>query len=241
MDKKEKAYSYFYLDAFKELGNMGAGHAASSLSGLTSRSVHVSVPEVKVLPLSELDKEIGGSNIVIGNITQIKDEMEEINGFIYIFFPKKSAYNVVDMLLGLDLGTTKDLDEMGESAISEVCNILTSSFCDAFADFLGISILPSPPKFCEDMSGALLDYILAITTDEVHDDTVVVFLTRFKCVDDSNEDSCPIEVKDENITVNSTIKDREFGFDCYLIFFPGKSMDNIIKLLVKKYEYYNNS
>jgi len=233
MDKKEM--SYFYLDAFKELGNIGAGHAASSLSGLTSRSVQVSVPEVKILLLNELDDEIGGSNIVIGNITQIKDEMSEINGFIYIFFPKESAYNVVDMLLGLDLGTTNDLDEMGESAISEVCNILTSSFCDAFADFLGVSILPSPPKFCEDMSGALLDYILAVTMEEVPDDNVVVFLTRFKCVDDLGDAGCSVAVGD-----NSVINDKEFRFDCYLIFFPGKSMSKIIDLLVKKYEYYNN-
>jgi len=227
MDKEEKLY--YYLDAFKELGNMGAGRAASSLSELTSSSVQVSVPEVKILQLNEIDNEIGGINIVIGNITQIKSDTDDITGFIYLFFPKKSAYNVVDMLLGLENGTTKDLDEMGESAISEVCNILTSSFCDAFADFLGISILPSPPKFCEDMSGALLDYILAVTIEEVSDDKIVVFLTRFKCVENS-EDCLP------SIEDGDTINDNEeFGFDCYLLFFPGKSMSRLIELIKTKY------
>ena len=34
------------LDALKELGNIGAGHAATSLSQLLDRTIEISVPKI---------------------------------------------------------------------------------------------------------------------------------------------------------------------------------------------------
>lgn len=82
------------------------------------------------------------------------------------------------------------------------------------------------------MSGALLDNILAFTLDEVSDDKVIVFFTKFKCIEEL-DGGCSIEVG-----YNSTTNGTKFEFDCYLAFFPGKSMDKIIELLIKKYGYF---
>lgn len=39
----------FYLDIFKEIGNIGAGNAATSLSKLINKKVNMEVPRVKTL------------------------------------------------------------------------------------------------------------------------------------------------------------------------------------------------
>jgi len=39
-----------HLDVFKEIGNIGAAHAASALAGLLDRRISMSVPEASVLP-----------------------------------------------------------------------------------------------------------------------------------------------------------------------------------------------
>ena len=47
------------LDALKEVANIGAGHAATALSQLTSRTIMINVPEVNVRPLEEVPELLG--------------------------------------------------------------------------------------------------------------------------------------------------------------------------------------
>ena len=49
-----------YLDALKEIGNIGAGTAATSLSKLLNRRVNMNVPEIKILSFNEVETVVGG-------------------------------------------------------------------------------------------------------------------------------------------------------------------------------------
>lgn len=42
------------LDALKEMGNIGAGNAATSISMMLDKKVDINVPDVKLIPLSKL-------------------------------------------------------------------------------------------------------------------------------------------------------------------------------------------
>ena len=46
-------YTEIELDALRELANIGAGNAATSLSGLLGRSIDVAVPNACALPLAD--------------------------------------------------------------------------------------------------------------------------------------------------------------------------------------------
>ena len=50
----------FQLDAIREVGNIGAGHAATVLSQLLNKRVAMSVPKVNILPLAEACDVVGG-------------------------------------------------------------------------------------------------------------------------------------------------------------------------------------
>jgi chemotaxis protein CheC len=144
------------LDVLKELGNIGTGHAATSLSKLLNKDVYLSVPEVKVGEIKNLSNEFIGE-IVAGVIIALQDLEEKKSGYLYIMFPEKSARKIAGDLFGMD-----ELDEeMYASTIMEVGNILSSSFCDASADFMDIILLPSPPSFAEDVPTAVIDSVVS--------------------------------------------------------------------------------
>ena len=46
-------------DAIQELGNIGAAHAATTLSQMLMSPVEMSVPKIKMIDISQLDQYIG--------------------------------------------------------------------------------------------------------------------------------------------------------------------------------------
>ena len=74
--------------------------------------------------------------------------------------PQKSAFYLVDTLLGKPKGATKTLDGMDESALKEIGNILSGAYLNAFFNFTHISMLPSIPAMTMDMAGAILNVVL---------------------------------------------------------------------------------
>ena len=50
----------FELDILKELGSIGTGNAATALSGVLSKKVKMSLPEVKIMDFNKAIYEFGG-------------------------------------------------------------------------------------------------------------------------------------------------------------------------------------
>jgi len=136
--------SGFEKDVLREIGNMGASYSANSLSEIMNKKVEIRVPDFDVLPLEEFPNVVGGGEeIVAGILVKFNGD---ISGYLMLFYQLKYALNLADLLLGKELGTTKELDEMDISAIQEVGNILGSHFVNTFSDFLGFKIYVSPPN-----------------------------------------------------------------------------------------------
>src|SRR5699024_11992951 len=56
----EKKLSHMQKDVLREIGNIGAGNAATSMSQLINKDVTMEVPSVKVVSINEMMEEIGG-------------------------------------------------------------------------------------------------------------------------------------------------------------------------------------
>lgn len=56
------------LDLLKEVGNIGAGHAATALSTMIEKTIEMNVPKVKILPFSEIEEFLGGEDQVMVGI-----------------------------------------------------------------------------------------------------------------------------------------------------------------------------
>ena len=164
----------FQLDALREIGNIGSGHAATALSTLLQRRINMSVPEVWAVPFEQVSVIVGQLDMPQATI-YVKVE-GEAPGKAVFFFPVESAEIVVQVLFGSNEPMDIYTDEMAQSALKEVGNILVSSFLMALTQFSGIPLQPSVPALAVDMIGASLDAIFL--EDGNLDDTVLFIDTQ---------------------------------------------------------------
>ena len=162
------------IDALKEIGTIGAGHAANALSQLADKKIMISVPEVKSAPLNKIVELVGPPESLVSAVYM--KLMGDMWGRSLLIFPKRSAFKLVDILMKRSAGQTKFLSEIDCSALKEVGNILTGAFLTALAEFINVSLIPSIPLIAYDMVGGILealavefgeeaDYIFCIQTE----------------------------------------------------------------------------
>lgn len=166
--------SQFQLDALREIGNIGSGHAATALSNLLQRRIDMSVPKAWAVPFEQVAAIVGQQDLPQVAI-YVKVE-GEAPGKAVFFFPVESAEIMVQALFGSSEPRDLYTDEMAQSALKEVGNILVSSFLIALTEFSGIPLQPSVPAIAVDMIGASLDAIFL--EDGVLDDTVLFIDTQ---------------------------------------------------------------
>ncbi|MDI6812663.1 MAG: chemotaxis protein CheC [Desulfitobacteriaceae bacterium] len=146
------------LDALKEIGNIGSGHAATALSILLQRRIDMSVPEVWAVSFEQVAGIIGQLDAPQA-VVYVKVE-GDAPGKAVFFFPIPSAEIMAQALFQTEESLDLFSDEMAQSALKEVGNIMVSSFLIALTQFSGIPLQPSVPALAVDMAGAILDAIL---------------------------------------------------------------------------------
>ncbi len=160
----------FMIDILKELGNIGAGNAATALSSMISKKVDMSVPNVRILEFKEVAQVLGGEeNLVIGIYFDLS---EDVVGNIMFALDINSAINLSNILYNREKDGN-ELDEMDLSAISEVGNIIASSYANSLSSLTGLKIYISVPSMSIDMAGAILS-VPAIQFGHVSDHALMI-------------------------------------------------------------------
>src|SRR5699024_2791505 len=146
--------SNLQLDMLKEIGNIGAGNAATSLSKLINKRVDMQVPSVKIVPFEEVMNIIGGPDqMIVAILFQIQGD---ISGTVYFILSKDEAEKLINQMVPtqINLFNGEEINDLSSSVLREVGNILTGSYLTALSDFLNVNIHPSIPYFSVDMAGA---------------------------------------------------------------------------------------
>jgi chemotaxis protein CheC len=164
-----------HLDALKEIGNIGAGNAATALAVMLNKRVQMKIPRAGILPLKEITALVGHEEEPVACV-EISASGPAPSKILFIL-NEPGAYLLIDILLGREQGTTTGLDEMGCSVLQEVSNILTGNFLNAFAEFCRLYFIPSVPAFAFDMLGAVLTS--ALLEGGYFSDRVLVIETEF--------------------------------------------------------------
>lgn len=176
-----------HLDFFKEMENIGASHAATALSNMLGRPVHLRVPSVKFYEFSEITGRLGGpENLVVSILVEMTDDL---TGFILLVQDAQDAKDLSDTIItsmGMEPEESEEfLTEMQISSLMEVGNILSGSYLSAISALTGLFVNASVPRMVIDMAGAIMN-LPAATYGEYGD--VVLFLeTEF--VDANSEKS----------------------------------------------------
>lgn len=187
------------LDALKEVGNIGAGNAATALSQLLKRPVSINVPQVRLLTLEELPVSTFLQNSEEVGIAVSSKILGSLRGGVLVLFLKKSALLMIDILMQRRVGSTEIFTLMDASAVSEISHILSCSYLDAVGEFLNLrQLIPSITQIAVDKASGLskslikgfveekTNYILPIENNMLIEGTqislFVIFLLEFESV-----------------------------------------------------------
>jgi len=136
------AKTEIYADTLKEVYCFAAGHLAASLSKFLNQKIRIDLPQVWVrMPekLVFLDEESKEPMLAISS--EIGPEKK---GRILHLLPQKSAKVLLGTVFGRKISK---LEEMEESALLEIGNILSASIVSSIANFMGETISIKQPYF----------------------------------------------------------------------------------------------
>jgi chemotaxis protein CheC len=141
-------YTELQLDALRELANIASGNAATALSQMLGREVGLTVPRVLALPLPDAVEACGSPEDATVSVVIPLDG--DVTGVVLLLIDPDGA-EALCKLLGVDAW-----DEIGESALREIGNILGTSCLNALASMTGLHLEPRPPHLTTDMLGAIV-------------------------------------------------------------------------------------
>ncbi|MBP6332168.1 MAG: chemotaxis protein CheC [Aminivibrio sp.] len=156
-------FSNLQLDAMREVGNIGAGNAATALSIMLARPVDMDVPKAELVSIYEL-AEYYGDPLTMVSAVFVRSEGEFTCSLIFIQEEDESR-KLVDLLIGQQMGGMDPAsvpEEMRDSALTEVGNIILSSFLNAINVLIGGTHSISVPGVAHDMLGSILDVVASI-------------------------------------------------------------------------------
>lgn len=175
MGIESEIFSDFQLDALREIGNVGAGNAATALSQMVGRRVDMSVTKVLVLPTDGIAGFLGGLD---QNVAAVHMPIYgEVCGISLVFFPLDRINELCGMLIGKVEKDPFHLSELGQSAIKELGSILTGAYLSALFRFVHIQMIHGVPGLALDMAQAVLDTVLVEL--EQKEEIAIVIETEF--------------------------------------------------------------
>ena len=143
-----------YIDVLREIGNIGAGNATTSLASMINEQIDMNVPKVELMEASKLSSAICPEDeIIVGIFLEVT---HDITGSMMFLMRMDSAHYLVNKLMGRDPENDAPFDEMDLSAMKEIGNIITASYLSALSSMTNLTILPSVPYIAVDMAGAIL-------------------------------------------------------------------------------------
>ena len=167
------------IDCLRELANMGAGKATTSLSLLLDdEKVLMDVPEVVVVPLKEVTDYIEAEKHVAAVFFEVKSDCLDM--MILFILNYESAEKIVKKVLGNDAGLE---EKIGRSTLLEVGNIVNTSYFNALSEVTGTTLVPGRPGIAFDMGGAILGTVFSETM--MVDDYLILSLTDITTENDN--------------------------------------------------------
>lgn len=146
------------LDALREVGGIGAGHAATALSQLVDRPIELAVPTIEIVDVEFVPGTFGGPERLV--MAVYARMLGDLAGGILFLTDREAALALIDMMHGREPGTTKTVGADEEAMMRHVSTIIVGAYLAAIARLADLDVLPSSPVLAVDMAGALLQTVV---------------------------------------------------------------------------------
>jgi chemotaxis protein CheC len=163
-----------HLDVLKEIGNIGAAHAATALSGILNQKIDMRVPNVRIVSFDEMMELAGGPDNVVATVfLRIEGD---VTGSMFFTLSLSAATYFIHQMIGdneFTFDSPQPYSELSMSCLQELGNILSGSYLSALSDFTQLNVYPSVPSLTIDMVGATISFGL-LELSQVSDYAIVV-------------------------------------------------------------------
>jgi chemotaxis protein CheY-P-specific phosphatase CheC len=142
------------LSVFSDLTKEGTIAAADRVTQMTGVDIDTEIAGISFTPVDDISGQLEGGEYV-GTTMEFEGTP---SGYLVILFPEASAANIAEEMMPME-PEGEGLTEMHESAIEELCNIMTSGFIDGWANVLQNAVEHTPPEYVENMDMALVEIV----------------------------------------------------------------------------------
>jgi len=145
-------FSIIHMDILKEIGNIGAGNAATALSSLLNKKIDMNVPSVRVISFNEIMELAGGSeNVVACVFLRIEGD---VPGSMFFILSLEQSERFIHQITG---NSNFSIDSgIAMSALQELGNIVAGSYLCALSNLTNLNLLPTVPSLLIEMAGAVI-------------------------------------------------------------------------------------
>lgn len=176
------------LDVMREIGSIGTGSAATALSSLIGEPVKMTVPEIEIREFNDAIALLGDPEDVMAAI--LVKMSGEVTGTMLFLLRMEFVNAVLSRILKKEISDFFQLHEMEISVLTEVGNIMISSYTSALSTLANMDMKLSVPAIAVNMLGGILSVPMAelgyetdqlmlingklILNNEKHDSTILM-------------------------------------------------------------------
>lgn len=160
-------------DTLREIGTIGAAHAATALSEILRQPVKMQVPWVEVVPFDEITDALGGPEQVVACV--YLTVQGDISGSMFFVQSIPAAKKLISELLP-DTRSDESFSDMEISALGEMGNIMCATYLTSLVEFTHVQMQVSVPLVGIDMAQAVLS--VGLTHDSMVGNYALVIHTK---------------------------------------------------------------
>ena len=165
----------YQLDALREYLSMGVGHAAATLNSMLGKHIELEVPKISLIKVNEIETATKLGTDLYSTITLIFDG--NIKGNASVIFDKQSASGLIEILMPGMSGNSAELDEISESTLTEIGNIVINSVMGSFSNSFEFELQYQVPRYSE----SSIKNLCKVNSDE--SDSIILFGETFLIVE----------------------------------------------------------
>ena len=148
------------MKSLQHVGKVGAEGGAKALSEMLAQPIELSVPTVSMMPLIDLPHLYPPMDLERICVAVYVPFAGDADGSLALILREQQASEMLKAI-GLPPGEPGALDEMQQSALREIGNIVASAYLNALANMGEMQILPHPPGLAQETVAAVLGAIAA--------------------------------------------------------------------------------
>jgi chemotaxis protein CheC len=164
MSSRSLNLSDIQKDALREVGSIGAGHAATALSQLLNAKINLSESRIDIIKFRDLATRIGHESRPVAALHMYV--RGEAPGQLVVLFDREQALDFVSRFLHRVIGDIQIFDSIADSTLKELGNIIAGSYLTAIIQLTGSNLVPSVPTLSYGTVQAAFRTLMSILPDQ---------------------------------------------------------------------------